>query len=57
MKKRLLSVLLCLAMAVELLPNVAFAAAATRSGTKDDPYMQRPVPIPTAFPMRMYVKR
>lgn len=26
-------------MAVELLPNVAFAAAATRSGTKDDPYM------------------
>ena len=57
MKKQLLSVLLCLAMAVEFLPNVAFAAAATRSGTKDDPYMQRPVPIPTAFPMRMYVKR
>ena len=42
-------------MAVELLPNVAFAAAATRSGTKDDPYMQRPVPIPTAFPMRRMV--
>ena len=57
MKKQLLSVLLCLAMALGLLPNVAFAAAAIRSGTKDDPYMQRPVPIPTAFPMRMYVKR
>ena len=42
MKKRILSVLLCLVMVLGLLPTAAFAAeesgATTGSGTKDDPY-------------------
>ena len=41
MKKRILSVLLCLVMVLGLLPTAAFAAESsvtTGSGTKDDPY-------------------
>lgn len=42
MKKRILSVLLCLVMVLGMLPTAAFAAeesgATTGSGTKDDPY-------------------
>ena len=39
MKKQLLSVLLCLAMALGLLPTMVFASGVPGSGTKDDPYI------------------
>ena len=39
MKKQLLSVLLCLAMALGLLPTMVFASGVTGSGKEDDPYV------------------